>query len=1074
MSDFLILKASAGSGKTYNLALHYILQLILNGQNAFRQILAVTFTKDATEEMKMRILENLYALACGLDKDFLKNIKLQMPDNKQKTDEDIQEIAQKALINILHDYNRFNVGTIDSFFQRVLRNLARELGKGSKFNTDLNCEKAIADAVSATIDKSNKDTELLGWIEDFIDEKIQDGKKWRIDKDLNSFGRHIFDEEFLQKHQTLSHTISQNPDILKNTIKECEKIRNIFIKQIDSFVNNFKQINQKYGLSGNEFFRRFITAYYNKLSQKTFDDDDLLTQYVKNGLDNAESWFTKQSEFRERLLPVVELELMPLLQETEKFRNDNLSDYNSAVMYLKNIFSLGLINFISDEIDSQSKDNNRFMLQNTAVLLASMMSSEQNSNSEFIFEKIGAEIQNVMIDEFQDTSVLQWKNFHSLLLDIIASGSFSMLVGDVKQAIYRWRNGDWRILNNIDNEFVMAKIRSLDTNYRSSKNVIEFNNSVFKIMSSKLSQEYVSLCHDTLNNPFEKAYSDITQVVAKQNSAGFVSVDFFDRDEYKNVAEHLIEVFEQLCQKNYPASKICILCRDNRQIIKVSEQLKEIANNEKYAHLKAKNYFNLVSNDAFLLSASSAVKIIISALQVVETQNKIAAAELYFLWKIFYSSDENIDLSKVDIERIFDEFPDGFKKEKLKKLREKSLYKLINQLIIIFNLHQTQQSAYLFTFLDCVLNYQQKNNSDITSFLKYWEDELNYQKVSSNSSLSGIRIMTIHKSKGLEFNTVIVPFVDGAITGKTGASDTIIWCEPKQFPFDLPVFPIQYSKRMGRSYFAKEYVNETVMLYMDTLNVYYVAFTRAVENLFVFAQNPPKSSKTITIEAIFSDALEAKNGYLSNGQLALYNAEGEKESTNPFKNKQFDAVQANFSGQKDFMDNSFFVQSNSSTAFITSQEEQKKTYIVYGNVMHRIFANIFTENDVETAVDTLIFDGTISNSERQRYINDVKSAISESGVSNWFNGTYKTINERDILTATPQKTLKIYRPDRVMISDDLVMVIDYKFGRKSPAHSRQISNYITTLKSMNHNNIEGYIWYVNEREVERVLFNPTG
>ena len=418
----LILKASAGSGKTYNLAMQFILRLVVEGDEAFRHILAVTFTKDATAEMKLRILADLNSIANGNNQSLIDNIKRELPGRRSITDEQIKAVAGRALLKILHDYGNFNVGTIDSFFQRVLRNLARELGKGSRFNIDLNDIKAVAEAVREVIAQAHNDTVLLDWLESFVNDKISEEKTWNVERELRIFGLNIFNEVYQTQQHNIIRMIEENPDIFKDKITEYKKIINHFESYLKRKADDFFALSAEYGIVAETFNRKTVFNHFKKFADKSFDFES--GKMVLDALEDYGNLVTKSNPERNTLLPVMERVFHPLLKETEEFRERYMARYLAAKLCLKNIFNLGLLSYISKEIDRQSRENNRFMLKDTAMVLNAMINPEHDFS--FVYEKIGADVRNVMIDEFQDTSWLQWQNFKALLADIMASGRFSL------------------------------------------------------------------------------------------------------------------------------------------------------------------------------------------------------------------------------------------------------------------------------------------------------------------------------------------------------------------------------------------------------------------------------------------------------------------------------------------------------------------------------------------------------------------------------------------------------------------------------------------------------------------------
>ena len=1034
----LILKASAGSGKTYNLAMQFILRLVVEGDEAFRHILAVTFTKDATAEMKLRILADLYSIANGNNQSLIDNIKRELPDRRSITDEQIKAVAGRALLKILHDYGNFNVGTIDSFFQRVLRNLARELGKGSRFNIDLNDIKAVAEAVREVIAQAHNDTVLLDWLESFVNDKISEEKTWNVERELRIFGLNIFNEVYQTQQHNIIRLLEENPDIFKDKIAEYKKIINHFESYLKRKADEFFALSAEYGIVAETFNRKTVFNHFKKFADKSFDFES--GKMVLDALEDYGSLVTKSNPERNTLLPVMERVFHPLLKETEEFRERYMARYLAAKLCLKNIFNLGLLSYISKEIDRQSRENNRFMLKDTAMVLNAMINPEHDFS--FVYEKIGADVRNVMIDEFQDTSWLQWQNFKALLADIMASGRFSLLVGDVKQSIYRWRNGDWRILNNIEDEIRHAETRVLDTNWRSARNIVEFNNDVFGKMAQMLPEKFRSTYGSLPYNPFEKAYGDVRQKAAKTADEGFVSVGIYDRDD--EALDMLGKTLDTLACKGYPAEKICVLCRTNKEVRQVADFLAK-------SEPEDDAYKNVVSDEAFLLSSSPAVQLIVAVMQIIDNpQDKVAAYEVGFIGK-------TLGLPSVDW------------RAELSDYGLKSLYETAMTIISISGIHRIEgQAGYLYAFMDYLMSYQQDNSADISDFVRYWNDELSRKTVGS-SSLKGIRVMTIHKSKGLEFDTVIIPFLEEDMH-RTNTS-SIVWCGAKDKPFDLPVFPIEYEKRMERSVFRDDFIDETIMLLMDSLNVFYVACTRAVNNLFIFAKRASSETKKIRIEQLLQEAVALDDDTFASGNLSDYNASAGSSSVpddNPFKNPYSETVRAGFDIQNGTLDNTLFIQSNSSREFILGQDGETSPFVLEGNIMHSIFSAIDTADDVDSAVRNLVYKGIITDSDSRYYVSSVSEAIANPLVAEWYSGQYKTLNEQTIISKTADNRPTASRPDRVMIDGRRAIVVDYKFGQPQAAHQRQIVHYMSLLEKMGYS-VEGYLWYVKANSIERVL-----
>ena len=459
--ELLVYKASAGSGKTFTLAVEYI-KLLIQNPRAYRNILAVTFTNKATTEMKERILSQLYGIWIK-DKDsdpYLQKIteELEMPQ------EDIRTAAGTALHYMIHDYSRFRVETIDSFFQSVMRNLARELELGANLNIELNNMEVLSDAVDSMIEKLDRQSPVLYWLLEYIEERIADDKRWNVSGEIKNFGRNIFDEGYIEKGNGLREKL-RDKDCIKNYRETLQAILEEVQEQMKGFADQFFGILDTNGVKVEDLKNgsRGIASYFNKLQSGKLDDS-VRNVTVEKCLDCPDEWVKKTSPIRNAILGLAEKELIPLLNESEKYRSRNNMLANSCQLSLRHVNNIRLLANIDEEVRELNHENNRFLLSDTNALLHNLV---KEGDSSFVFEKIGTTIRNVMIDEFQDTSRMQWDNFRLLLLEGLSQGADSLIVGDVKQSIYRWRNGDWGILKRIENKHRSLSRQSKDTDHQS-------------------------------------------------------------------------------------------------------------------------------------------------------------------------------------------------------------------------------------------------------------------------------------------------------------------------------------------------------------------------------------------------------------------------------------------------------------------------------------------------------------------------------------------------------------------------------------------------------------------------------
>ncbi|MDR0864325.1 MAG: UvrD-helicase domain-containing protein [Candidatus Symbiothrix sp.] len=830
MSKIKIYKASAGSGKTYTLALEYIKELLIaSSDENYRHILAVTFTKDATGEMKDRILAELYGLAFHTDDSagFMDSLQNTLKEaGYPLTEKKIREKAETVLQNILHDYSRLNISTIDSFFQRVIRNLARELGRGSKFNVEMNTHKVLQEAVHATIEKAGQNKQILEWLTTYIEQKLDDDRNWRIENEIFEFSHCIYNEFFQEHEQALRKQLQENPLLFKQLKKQQEQIKKDCREYFTATYQKVQQLIDSNTLSPEDFIRKGIPIhFFRKLAEGNYGVD--VNKTLLDCCEDAASWTSKSHKRRNEIVALVDSSLIPLLKEALNVLKIMLT----SRMITGNLHQLGLVWDITKEITEQNAENNRFMLSDSAMFLNEMI---DDSDAPFIYEKLGSDIQHVMIDEFQDTSRLQWRNFKALLSNIIANDNFSLIVGDVKQSIYRWRNGDWRILNNIGNE-LHAVVKSLEYNFRSEKNIVEFNNAFFTSAAQSLNELYATKLDATSQSPFGSTYdsTDVSQKTHKKTASGYVSIDFIpdkkDEIPYPELMKEAVFLqLQKLFEAKVPARDICILTRKNKEIIVLAEYLSSLKND--HPEMDREHYLDIVSDEAFQLKSSPAVKIIIEALKVIADPENMTNKEC--LTFVISSVARNLFCPVGPTEQL--RFLATLEMTELQGGRAMPLLELIGHIYRHFQLEQIEgQSAYLFAFYDAVSHYLNENPADINHFLQYWDSELKLKAIPTGSGVSGIRAMTIHKSKGLQFHTVMIPYCDWNINPKSG--DTV-WCGPKEDLYQVELLPVAYSSAMSGTVFAPEYKEETSQSWLDNLNILYVGFTRAEHNLILLAK----------------------------------------------------------------------------------------------------------------------------------------------------------------------------------------------------------------------------------------------
>ena len=1056
--ELLVYKASAGSGKTFTLAVEYIKLLILNPR-AYRQILAVTFTNKATAEMKERILSQLYGIWTE-DPDSDAYLKRIIEETGKQTDE-IRKSAGIALSYMLHDYSRFRVETIDSFFQSVMRNLARELELSPNLNIELNNSEVLSDAVDSMIEKLAPTSPVLAWLLNYIDERIADDKRWNVSEEVKSFGRNIFDEGYIEKGEGLRQKLIENPEIIKNYRRELKEMETEALEQMKGFYDQFEGELDGHALTADDLKNgsRGIGSYFRKLNNGILGDD-IRNTTVEKCLSDEKNWAAKTSPRYEDILRLAADSLMPLLNEAEKFRSRNNKIVNSCRLSMQHLNKVQLLANIDEEVRQLNRENNRFLLSDTNALLHQLV---KDGDSSFVFEKIGTNIHNVMIDEFQDTSRMQWGNFKLLLLEGLSQGADSLIVGDVKQSIYRWRNGDWGILNGLNDriEHFPIRVETLKINRRSETNVIRFNNELFTAAVEYLNTLYKNEL-STDCEALQKAYSDVAQESPKEKQMGYVKVSFLEPDEEHDYTEKTLislgEEVEQLLSSGVKQNDIAILVRKNKSIPRIADYFDKTLQ------------YKIVSDEAFRLDASLAICMMIDALRYLsDPENRIARASLIMNYQLKIKGFEG-ELDALLTGAPKELLPEAFI-ENIKTLRLMPLYELLEELFSIFEMNRiSAQDAYLFAFFDAVTDYLQSNSSELDSFIRFWEETL-CNKTIPSGEIEGIRIFSIHKSKGLEFHTVLLPFCDWKMENET--NNQLVWCTPAAAPFnELDIVPVNYSTQMAESVYREDYLQERLQLWVDNLNLLYVAFTRAGKNLIVWSRKGQRNTMSELLTAALPEVAR-RNGTewdgeepYEQGELCPSSEKKKKISDNKLTRKA-EKLPVRMESMRHEIE---FRQSNRSADFIKGIEEEESDdrFINRGRLLHTLFSAIETEKDIDTAIERLIFEGVIGSRKVEEEIREVThKAFSMPEIQEWYSGRWQLFNECAIIYKE-DGVLQTRRPDRVMMQNGQVVVVDFKFGKPNKKYNKQVQGYMQLLTRMGYTNITGYLWYVDEELIQKV------
>lgn len=1073
MENLTVYRASAGSGKTFTLALEYI-KLLVDNPQSFRQTLAVTFTNKATEEMKMRILSDLYGLSKGLKSSDVLLTKIK--ESSEFSEKQIRDRAWLSLQLLIHNYNYFRVETIDAFFQTVLRNLAKELDLSANLKIELNDAQVEQQAVDELIESLDETSLLLKWILEYIQENIEDDKSWNVISQIKNFGLNIF-KDYYKKNQKELSIILEEKDFFKNYSQKLRSIRNKAKTQLAELADNFFDTLEANGFSVDDFSRKSSgpCGYFLKLKNGDFvDDERIFNKTAQEAASTPEKWVVKKlARPGEPIYDLVCDSLMQMLNNAENIRIKQAKLYKSADLTLRHLSQLRLLGCIGDKVTELNNEVNRFMLSNTQTLLSSMI---EDSDSPFIFEKIGTQLENIMIDEFQDTSTVQWDNFKVLLKETMSREGKNLIVGDVKQSIYRWRSGDWRLLNDIDKQFDEGQISecSLATNYRSSKNIVNFNNEFFKCASEIEYEELSDICGQEAEQ-MKKAYADVEQLIPESKineDFGKVEIKLLPDEDYTDsILSQTLEKVKELKSLGVADKDIAILVRTNPLIRLVGDYF-----------MQNMPEVQLVSDEAFHLDASQAVNIMVYAMKVLAMpDDEIAVSSLV---KMYVKSIKNDTLKDNDI-FLESGYPTSFLPQEFVNRKDEllglPLMELAEALYSIFELSiLDSQNAYVCAFYDKIGEYVQDGIPDMRDFLTKWDDNIHTSSIQSSDE-NGIRLITIHKSKGLEFRFVIIPFCDWKLE-----KNNVIWCQPEVAPYnELPVVPIDFSKKqMMGSIYEADYTHEHLQNMVDNLNLLYVAFTRAEMGLYIYGKRDKNgATRSSIIQECIDNVSKILGGNVSGdftdytkaiefefGKLPVDLAVKEKnDDGNIFK-----AVSTNETlNIRSYENNVKFRQSNKSDEFIKSGIEdedtiQKNGFIHIGNVMHSILSEIQTENDIDSSLrkleeEGIVYDNNITAEKLQKMLRD---SFDIKIVKDWFSNKWQVFNECSILKVNPETNkVEVKRPDRVMTDGKQMIVVDFKFAAPKEEHKSQVKEYMLLLNDMGYADVHGYLWYIYSKNI---------
>ncbi len=1024
--SFSIYDASAGSGKTYALVKEYLKIILIAPKNdAYRNILAITFTNKAVHEMKNRIVGSLSEFSkdepSAKAKDLMQHLSIEtkLPIIQIKTK------SQQIIKHIIHNYAAFDISTIDKFTHKVIRAFAHDLGLSTTFEVTLDTENLLIEAVDAIIAQAGEDETLTKLLIDFTMEKTDDNKSWDISHEILETGRLVLNEN---NRNEINHfqdkSITEFVEIKNKLVEACKLLE----KENVAFAESALMLIEKNGIDTKSFSGSYFPKHLQSIQEGKFNpknktyhepDDIKINKTAKDGV------------LIENIIPE------SLIIVASIYKNFEKRDFYKA--FLKNITPLSLLNTVSNELTKIQNEQNMLSISEFNAIIHREI---QNQPAPFIYERLGERYRHFFIDEFQDTSEMQWQNLIPLI-DNATSSEFDgekgtlMIVGDPKQSIYRWRGGkaeqfiklskDHNPFNNPD-----KVLEHLDKNYRSYSQIIEFNNEFFQLLSNEFEHE-----------DYKDLYQNHSHQISNKKKGGCVNISFIPKVENSEEDENVLyktelyvlatlNTIQKVVKQGFEFKDIVILTRKRKQGIAIANYLTEQG-------------IPLLSSETLMIKNATEVRFIIHLLKYLKNiSHKESKAN--FLHYLAQNSQDKLPVhdfiahgmgcaNETDFENWLESFDVSLS---FQNIRKKSLYEAVEIIISKF-LNPTKSNAYVQYFMDIVLERDIRNQAGISDFLNFWDKNLEKFSIPSPEGNNAVRIMTIHTSKGLEFPVVIMPFADEDYSRSPKSK---LWIDTETENFGLPKVLVDNSKVVeGFGESAKSvYVQKSQEELLDNINILYVALTRAEEQLYLISSmnlDTKGVAKKNNMSTFFVNYLVSKGQFEED--------KFEYEFGNPTKlsieKKHVDTLKT-IPLISDVLDpKNIKIAQREALMWGTHQQEA----IEYGNVIHEILSFVKTKSDVDLAIAKAIETGLITVNQKDVVYKTIQEIVNHSELSNYFSEGNEVLNEQTII----QKTEKTIKPDRMVFTKNKeVFLLDYKTGAHNGKYQLQLETYQNAIELM--------------------------
>ena len=1061
--NFKVYKSSAGSGKTFTLVREY-LRLVIKNPNSYRNILAITFTNKAANEMKSRIVDSLVALSQPIE-EWPKSLRAMIAPIKAEgrySDDFIRQRAALVVANILHNYSDLAATTIDSFMQRVIRTFSLDLNLPHHYEVELEVDLLRRRAVDRLIDLAGTDTGLTGLLVHFLQTKTDDDKSWRIENDLDQTARALFSEDGVMHRNNLKNIDFKQfrtyhkkiSDWLGRFEDELAGLGNQALKTIAD--QNLEITDFSYGKSG-------PVGYFLKLADKNVGEVSEPGARILSAVNDG-VWVAKNKPAAIKAsAESIAGQLTDYYRQSRELIDHSVKRYHTLKLLLQHLYPLAVLGSIEKIISEIREEEHILPISEFNSIIAEVTQTE---TIPYIYERLGEKYHHLMIDEFQDTSVLQWLNLLPLVENALSENYLNLVVGDAKQAIYRWRNGEvdqfislprlqgpQTTLNQLRENVLVAQYEGLElpVNWRSHKAIVEFNNQFFKHLSNRLAQ------------PYKSVYDNLDQQHNPGKTDGFVQFEFFDpaEDSEKQMLDRITAIIREREAESCLLQDICILCRTNKQGSEVANHL-------------LKNGIRVISSESLLLGFAKNVRLVSGMIRIVaDPDDQIAYAETLAILSqqgrfgpmpmagainaVLHSPQTGSGKKQFRLsafESFLSEHKIGFSRKQLLHL---PLYDLAEELMRVLGL-PVRTDIYLQFFLNGLHRVVTGKFLDIRGFREWWEEKGSSISVIFPDSLDAVKVMTVHKAKGLEFPVVIFPF---ATAGQRFTVDHV-WVD-----IDDPLLENLKSARLpvkslGKTIFENIHTLENEKSLLDLVNLLYVTFTRAEESLYVLThlaetKSPEKNTISSFIRQFISDSdpdytFDTERPWVYN-QSVLKPGKAKPETKEPVGF----SIKTETSSER--WQNKAVTSSRSHGNWYAEDPENA---IRFGTSIHDLLAQIGKAGDVAAVLDRFRLTGGITPEDQKKISQTLNHIIEHQELQQFFNEDPGILPEPEILLPGGE----VFRPDRVLLGEKEIRIAEFKTGLQHASHKTQLLHYLEIVKVMQNKTVTGYLVYANENACE--------